>query len=62
MSMVMMALYTLAGAPMIFLVCRIRRTTIMSVRRMLSESEREKYPRPKLTAREVQILLFGREV
>ena len=45
-----------------FLLCRTSRVTIMSVRRILSESEIEKYGRPKLMAVEFQILLFGWEV
>ena len=66
--MVTMALYspaTPAGAPMavrMFLLCRTRRVTIIRVRRTLSETEIEKYGRPKLIAIEFQMLLFGCEV
>lgn len=45
-----------------FLPCKTRRVTIMSVRRTLSETEIEKYGRPKLIAIEFQMLLFGCEV
>ena len=68
MSMVTMALYNPVapeGASMavrIFLLCKTSRITIMSVRRMLSEREMEKYGRPKLMAMEFQMLLFGCEV
>ena len=68
MSTVMMVLYNPlapAGAPMafrMFLLCRMSRDTIMSVRRMLSESEIEKYGTPKLMATELQMLLSGCEV
>jgi len=67
MNMVTTALYNPVspeGAPIAvrtFLLCRASRITIMSVRRTLSESEIEKYERPKLTATESQMLLFGCE-
>ena len=56
--MVTIALYDLllpAVAPMalrIFLICRISRTTMMSVRRTLSETEIEKYGTPNLNIEE----------
>ena len=55
MSMVMTVLYNPVnpeGAPMtlrIFLLRRMSRITIMSVRKTLSESEIERYERPRFT-------------
>ena len=52
MSIVTMVLYNPVnpeGASVtvrMFLMCKTRRITIMSVRRMLSETEMEKYERP----------------
>jgi hypothetical protein len=46
-------------AARMFLLCRTSRMTIMRVRRTLSETEIEKYGRPKLMATEFQMLLFG---
>ena len=54
----------LIGTPMVFrmlMICRLSRETIISVRRMLSETETEKYGRPKHMAPEFQMLLFGCE-
>ena len=52
MSMVMMVLYSpiVPAAPLaegMLLLCSARRTTIMTVRRTLSETEIERYGRPK---------------
>jgi hypothetical protein len=47
---------------LMFLLCRMSRPTIISVRRILSEREIEKYGRPKLMATEFQMLLSGCEV
>jgi len=52
MSIVMVALYNpiLPAAPLVermFLLCSTRRVTIMTVRRTLSETEIERYGRPK---------------
>lgn len=68
MTMAWIAWYkplVLAGAPMIFwmfALWRVSRAIIISVRRMLSETEMEKYGRPKLIAAEFQMLLSGCEV
>ena len=57
-------LLVLAGVPMVFLIstlCMMSRIMIISVRRMLRETEIEKYGRPKLMAIGFQMLLSGCE-
>ena len=64
MSMVMMVLYNLVVPVEVSVVRRLllcMRATIISVRRVLSPIEIEKYGRPKLMAAGFQLLLPGWE-